>query len=220
MSLMVLLTPVHICKSAPLFRVYPIKWMKRKDGSTIGRCIVDFKNPAIAKITFDLLEAATSGCGGSFESPPCYPTGWPGQRDSLMRKLILLPLDNKPSNIIGENCISKEDSTFQTVSSPKKKRRLKEQLQSTLIPCEIISYVTAKLGVKKSVAVKRSLTSTIFGPYGRRLLMIQQCSGTRITMVNRGGLSNFHIEADCENKTAKAATMLHKAAAGEYAYVK
>ncbi len=177
----------------PLFEVKPVRWSQRKDGAVVGSSVVEFADPATCKLVFCALKVAHGGCGGYARSGPCYASGYPDRQGSL-RKLIQMV--------------------------PKAPKQQKASLAASHT-CEVISFLQVQLPFRKTLQVKASHMGRVLGPQGRTVLMIQQTTGSRVTVARQpdrqardgapGSEGEFLIEADLQPKLNNAVQVMHKA---------
>lgn len=178
----------------PPFEVKPVRWSQRKDGAVVGSSVVEFADPATCKLVFGALKVAPSGCGGYARSGPCYASGFPDRQGNLRKLIQIVP------------------------------KAPKQQHKAALAPnhtCEVISFLQVQLPFRKTLQVKTTHMGRVLGPQGRTVLMIQQTTGSRITVARQpdrkardgapGSEGEFLIEADLQPKLNNAVQVVHRA---------
>uniref|UniRef100_A0A7S2SHT7 AP2/ERF domain-containing protein n=1 Tax=Mucochytrium quahogii TaxID=96639 RepID=A0A7S2SHT7_9STRA len=180
-------------KESDAYVIKPIKWSQRKDGSTTGSCIIEFKTPQLAKRVFGNVPVEQKRCGGYSNGGACHTAGFP-DRQSMMRKLVQVQ--------------------HVQPGGPGEKRKLVDGT------CEIICYFPVKLTCKKTIQVKSAVMGRVLGKLGRSILMVQQRSGALVVVTRQPNptsstkhlrlTGDVEVSADNNEKVKLAVQLLYQ----------
>jgi hypothetical protein len=130
----------------------------------------------------------------------------------MRRKLIPLDLSEHLENEIIGTVAKQIDGSASGLTGP--------------LMCEVICYFPFNLSYRRNVSIKSNVFGHVIGKAGATMTMIQQVSGTRLTVSRQPDRNSndknlkewgvFLVEADTPNKIDVAAAMMRKATQREY----